>query len=104
MTKVSQVAPLYNGDRQQDKAERREAVCNQVLDQIDTGFDQCMLMHGPHGFAAVGAGQNFNGHVVTGNGKDVLAGQPLRRFNAQIIEPEIADLIHSAAFKASAPV
>ena len=182
MTKVSQVAPLYNSDRQQDKAERREAVCNQVLDQIDTGFDQCMLMHGLHGFGMVGAGQNFNGHVVSGNGKDFLAGQPLRRaqlaprlaghvfvvvrheeaaptsinsngvtrlqtnvdcvhcvfqvvaghgsprlqigtavvarginadaprdhgrgvFDAQVIKPEIANLIHSAAFSASSPV
>ena len=140
-----------------------------------------MLMHGLHGFGVVGAGQNFNGHVVSGNGKDFLAGQPLRRaqlaprlaghvfvvvrheeaaptskfkrrhpspnqrrlrplripgrrglrlasppkgtavearginadaprdhgrgvFDAQVIKPEIADLIHSAAFSASSPV
>ena len=49
-----------------------------ILNDMNTGFGQTVLMHGHHDLGMISAGQNFQRHVVSANGNHALFGQPFR--------------------------
>jgi len=66
---------------QQDKAEASDAVASQlierqVLDQMDAGLGENMLVHRHH-HAVIRVGQHLHRHIVAANRHDVALGQPL---------------------------